>query len=209
MHLRHIDALDQARAAIEREVGLGLESLRQAATLPSKMAGSSAVSAHVVVAEVGIDMPRFATPGELLSCAGRCPAKDESTSKRRGTRLRRDGKWLETTPAQAAWSAVKVKFKRSDSQAQFHRPPARRGAKKVIIATAASLLTAARARWEVFHFRSAVIARAASVWRARYASSFARSTGFSFASIATANKAAFAAPATPIAKVATGIPFGI
>ena len=59
------------------------------------------------------------------------------------------------------------------------------------------------------HFRSADIARAASVWRARKASSFARSAASSWASIATANRAALAAPATPIAKVATGMPRGI
>ena len=56
---------------------------------------------------------------------------------------------------------------------------------------------------------SAVIARAASVWRRRYASSLARSAASPLASIATANSAALAAPALPMAKVATGMPLGI
>src|SRR5947208_17054260 len=56
--------------------------------------------------------------------------------------------------------------------------------------------------WGVVHFKSADIARAASVWRARYASSLARSAASSLASIATANSAALAAPDVPIAKVA-------
>jgi len=59
------------------------------------------------------------------------------------------------------------------------------------------------------HFSSALIARAASVWRARYASSRSRSPASPAASRATANSAAFAAPALPIAKVATGMPLGI
>jgi hypothetical protein len=42
---------------------------------------------------------------------------------------------------QAAWAAVKVKG--SYLQAQFHRLRARRGAKKAIIAVAASMLTSA------------------------------------------------------------------
>ena len=141
VHLSHIDALDKAIAAIEKEVGLGLEPFRQAVKLLSTMPGLSEVSANVVVAEIGIDMSRFATPGHLLSWACMCPRNDESAGKRPSTRLRRGGKWLKTTLVQAAWSAVKVKG--SYLQAQFHRLRARRGAKKAIIAVAASMLTAA------------------------------------------------------------------
>ena len=141
VHLSHIDALDKAIAAIETEVGAGLAPFRQAAKLLSTMPGLSAVSANVVVAEIGIDMSRFATPGHLLSWACMCPRNDESAGKRRSTRLRRGGKWLKTTLVQAAWSAIKVKG--SYLQAQFHRLRARRGAKKAIVAVAASMLTAA------------------------------------------------------------------
>ena len=141
LHLGHIDALDQAIATIEKEVGLGLEPFRAAAKLLSTMPGLSAVSSHVIVAEIGIDMSRFATPGHLLSWACICPRNDESAGKRRSTRLRRGGKWLKTTLVQAAWAAVKVKG--GYLQAQFHRIRARRGAKKAIIAVAATMLTAA------------------------------------------------------------------
>jgi transposase len=140
LHLAHVDVLDQAIATIEQEVGRGLEPFRQAAKLLSTMPGLSAVSANVVVAEIGIDMSRFATPGHLLSWACLCPRNDESAGKRRSTKLRRGGKWLKTTLVQAAWSAVKVKG--SYLQAQFHRLRARRGAKKAIIGVAASMLTA-------------------------------------------------------------------
>ncbi|HEU0277727.1 MAG TPA: IS110 family transposase [Rhodanobacteraceae bacterium] len=141
LHRDHIDALDKAIAGIEKELGLGLESFRHAAKLLSTMPGLSAVSANVVVAEIGIDMSRFATPAHLLSWACMCPRNDESAGKRRSTRLRRGGKWLKTTLVQAAWAAIKVKG--SYLQAQFHRLRARRGAKKAIIAVAASMLTAA------------------------------------------------------------------
>ena len=141
LHLDHIETMDKAIAAIEQEVGIGLEPFRQAAQLLSTMPGISAVSANVLVAEIGIDMSRFATPAHLLSWACLCPRNDESAGKRRSTRLRRGGKWLKTTLVQAAWSAVKVKG--SYLQAQFHRIRTRRGAKKAIIAVAASMLTAA------------------------------------------------------------------
>ena len=109
LHLGHIDALDQAIAAIETEVGLGLEPFRHAARLLSTMPGLSSVSANVIVAEIGIDKTRFATPAHLLSWACLCPRNDESAGKRRSTRLRPGGKWLKTTLVQAAWAAVRVK----------------------------------------------------------------------------------------------------
>jgi transposase len=141
LHLGHIDALDAAIAAIEKEVGLGLEPFRQAARRLSTMPGLNAVSASVVVAEIGLDMSRFKTPGHLLSWAGMCPRNDESAGKRRSTRLRHGGNWLKTTLVQCAWAAVRVKG--SYLQAQFHRVRARRGAKMAILAVAASMLTAA------------------------------------------------------------------
>jgi transposase len=141
LHLGHIDALDAAIAAIEKEVGLGLEPFRQATRRLSTIPGLNAVSASVVVAEIGLDMSRFKTPGHLLSWAGMCPRNDESAGKRRSTRLRHGGNWLKTTLVQCAWAAVRVK--RSYLQAQFHRVRARRGAKKAILAVAASMLTAA------------------------------------------------------------------
>jgi transposase len=141
LHLGHIETLDQTIASIEKEVGQGLEPFRQAAKLLSTMPGLSEVSANVVVAEIGIDMSRFATPGHLLSWACLCPRNDESAGKRRSTRLRRGGVWLKTTLVQAAWAAIKVKG--SYLQAQFQRLRARRGTKKAIVAVAASMLTAA------------------------------------------------------------------
>ena len=59
------------------------------------------------------------------------------------------------------------------------------------------------------HLSWALIARAASVWRARYASSRPRRPASPEASRATAKSAALAAPALPIANVATGMPLGI
>lgn len=140
LHLDHIKTLDAAIGAIDQEVGLGLESFRQAAKLLTTIPGLSSVSANVVVAEIGIDMARFATPPHLLSWACLCPRNDESAGRRRSTRLRPGGNWLKTTLVQAAWAAVKVKG--SYLQALFHRIRSRRGAKKAIIAVAASMLTA-------------------------------------------------------------------
>ena len=141
LYLSHIDALNAAITNIEKEVGLGLEPFRESAEHLTTMPGLSAVSASVLIAEIGVDMSRFKTAGHLISWAGLCPRNDESAGKRRSTRLRHGGNWLKTTLVQAAWAAVRVKG--GYLQAQFHRLRARRGAKKAILAIAASMLAAA------------------------------------------------------------------
>lgn len=140
LHLDHIDAVDRAIGDLEKEVGLGLQPFRHAVKLLSTIPGLSDVSATAVIAEIGIDMSRFATPAHLVSWACMCPRNDESAGKRRSTKLRPGGNWLKTVLIQAAWSGVKVK--NGYLQALFHRIRARRGSKKAILAVAASILTA-------------------------------------------------------------------
>jgi transposase len=49
------------------------------------MPGVSELTAHVLVAEIGVDMARFPTAGHLVSWATMCPRNDESAGKRRST----------------------------------------------------------------------------------------------------------------------------
>ncbi|CBW74524.1 Transposase [Mycetohabitans rhizoxinica HKI 454] len=54
------------------------------------------------MAEIGIDMTRFADSAHLISWAGLCPRNDESAGKRRSTRVRKSGTWLKTALVTAA-----------------------------------------------------------------------------------------------------------
>lgn len=141
LHLGLVDALDAALTEIDDRVGKSLEPIRASVRLLTTMPGISDLVANVVVAEIGIDMSRFPTSGHLISWAGLCPRNDESAGKRRSTRVRKSGTWLKTTLVTAAWASVRVRG--SYLQAQFLRLRARRGAKKAILAVAASMLTAA------------------------------------------------------------------
>jgi transposase len=141
VHLELVAALEQALADIDATVGKALASIHESARLLSTMPGISDVTAHVIVAEIGVDMTRFASDAHLRSWAGFCPRNDESAGKRRSTRVRKGAPWLKTTLVTAAWAAVRVK--ESYLQSQFHRLRARRGAKKAILAVASSMLTAA------------------------------------------------------------------
>ena len=140
LHLDQIAALDSGITAIEREVSAQLEPFLAAVELIKTMPGVADTVAHVVIAEIGIDMSRFPDAAHLRSWAGMCSRNDESAGKRRSTRLRKGAPWLKTNLVQAAWAAVKVKG--SYLRALFLRVKARRGAKKAIIAVAASMLTA-------------------------------------------------------------------
>jgi transposase len=141
VHLKLVATLEQAIADIDATVGKALASVHESARLLTTMPGISDVTAHVIVAEIGVDMTRFATDAHLRSWAGFCPRSDESAGKRRSNRVRKGAPWLKTTLVSAAWAAVRVK--ESYLQAQFHRLRARRGAKKAILAVASSMLTAA------------------------------------------------------------------
>lgn len=140
VHLDQIEALDRAIEAIEAEVDTGLVPFRAAAELLTSIPGISDTVAHVVIAEIGVDMARFPTAGHLLSWAGLCPRNDESAGKRRSTRVRKGAPWLKTTLVQAAWAATRAKG--TYLRAQFLRLRSRRGPGKAIIAVAASMLTA-------------------------------------------------------------------
>ncbi len=141
VHLEIVGALQQAMADIDAQVGKALAPIQQSARLLTTMPGVSDVTAQVLVAEIGVDMARFPSAAHLVSWTGLCPRSDESAGKRRSTRLRAGAPWLKTALVTAAWGAVRMKD--TYLQAQFHRIRARRGAKKAIVAVAASMLTAA------------------------------------------------------------------
>ncbi|HET8699420.1 MAG TPA: IS110 family transposase [Gammaproteobacteria bacterium] len=140
VHLELVVALEQALTEIDAAVGKNLAPIQDSARLLMTIPGISEVTSHVILAEIGVDMARFPTAAHLLSWATFCPRNDESAGKRRSTRVRKGGTWLKTTLVTAAWAAVRVKG--SYLQSQFLRLKARRGAKKAIMAVAASMLTA-------------------------------------------------------------------
>ena len=138
----HLDQLEHLEAAVrDLEARADQQPFRAATELLKTIPGVSGVTARVIVAEIGDDMSRFPTAGNLVSWAGLCPRLDESAGKRRSTRVRHGAPWLKTVLVQAAWAAAKKRD--SYPQAQYLRLKARRGPKKAVLAVAASLLTAA------------------------------------------------------------------
>ncbi len=143
LHLDQVDSLENAVRDLEARLGDALAPFRRQVEHLKTIPGISDTAAHVIAAEIGLDMSRFPTAGHLISWAGLCPKMDESAGKRRSTRVRKGAPWLKTTLVSAAWAAARRKT--GYLRTQFLRIKSRRGAKKAIMAVAASMLTA------VFH----------------------------------------------------------
>jgi transposase len=140
LQLKQIDSLDEAILTIDQQVETDIAPFRAAVKQLISTPGIKALNAQVVLSEIGLDMSRFPSDRHLISWAGICPRNDESAGKRRSNRLRKGAPWLKTALVQSAWAAVRKKD--SYLRAQFHRIKARRGARKAIMAVAASILTA-------------------------------------------------------------------
>ena len=145
IHLGQADAIDAAVAGIDAELGDRLEPFREAAARSTTIPGVGALSAAVILAEIGPDMSRFPTAAHpwtqcVQAWAGLCPRNDESAGKRRSTRLRQGAPWLKTLLVQTAWCAARAKG--TYLRALFGRLKARRGPRKAIVAVAAAILTA-------------------------------------------------------------------
>jgi transposase len=141
LHIEQIDALENAIASIDAEVGSNLEPFREAVERLSGIPGVSELSARIIVSEIGLDMSRFPTAAHLISWAGLCPRNDESAGKRRSTRIRKGAPWLKTSLVQCGWGAARSK--NTYLRAQYYRLKAKRGGKKAAVAVAASILTSA------------------------------------------------------------------
>jgi transposase len=130
LHLDQVDSFDEAIARIDKQVSDNDQHFRAAVELLKSVPGIGSLAAEVIVSEIGIEMDRFATAGNLVSWAGLCPKNDESAGKRKSNRLKAGAPWLKTTLVQCAWGASRSKG--TYLHAQYLRIRARRGNKKAI-----------------------------------------------------------------------------
>ena len=132
--------VDAAIARMDAAVQSGQATFRALIDLLCTIPGVAALSATIILSEIGRDMSRFVTAGHLVAWAGLCPNQNESAGKRKRSRLRKGAPWLKTTLVQCAVAAIKKK--NSYYKAQFYRLCSRRGPKIAFCAVAASILTA-------------------------------------------------------------------
>jgi transposase len=144
--LRAIDEAEDRIARLSEEINRQLQPLRQQVDLLITIPGISLTLAQVLIAEVGVDMGRFATAGHLASWAGMCPGNKESAGKRQSGRTRHGDTWLKTALFMAGASAARSKG--TYLGAQFRRLVPHRGAKRATLAVGHSILVAT---WHILH----------------------------------------------------------
>lgn len=113
----------------------------EAIALLDTIPGVNERTAEVIIAEVGLDMGRFATHKHLAAWSGVAPGSNESAGKRYSGRTKPGNKTLRAALSQAAWAAGRTKD--TYLSTQFKRLVIRRGKKRAIVAVAHSIIVIA------------------------------------------------------------------
>lgn len=110
----------------------------QAVALLCSIPGISQRAAQVILAEIGCDMTRFPSAGQLASWAGMCPGNHESAGKRLSGKTRKGSPWLRKTLIEVANAAARTT--NTYLSAHYHRLAARRGRKRALVALGHTIL---------------------------------------------------------------------
>jgi transposase len=94
-------------------------------------------AAHVIVAEVGLDMTQFPTPGHLVSWTKLCPRTIQSGPKSRSGKAGKGNPYLRRVLGEAAIAASKTDTFLGE---RYRRLVRRRGKLKALVAVARSIL---------------------------------------------------------------------
>ncbi len=136
--IEHIDFLDRSIATLSADITERVCPFEAAFTILCSIPGVSGRTAEVMIAEMGVDMTRFPTPGQLCAWAGVAPASHESAGKRRPAGTRQGSTSLQIALVEAAKAASRSKG--TYYSAQYSRLAKRRGPNKATVAVAHSIL---------------------------------------------------------------------
>jgi len=139
--LDHLEHLEAAIVKLDAQVDTVMDPFACARDLLDTIPGVAKRAAEVIIAEIGVDMSVFATPGHLASWAGVCPGNNISGGKRHSGKATKGDRWLGEVLNQCAWSAARTRD--THLSAQFWRLARRIGKKKAAVAVGHSILVIA------------------------------------------------------------------
>jgi transposase len=136
--LARIDEASADIAAVEARIEQLVAPFARAVDKVAEIAGLGVIAAQAILAEIGIDMTRFPTPGHLCSWAKRAPGIKESAGRKKGRGgTGRGDPYLARILGQAA---VNVGRTNTFLGERYRRIARRRGKKRAIVAVSRSLL---------------------------------------------------------------------
>jgi transposase len=136
--LARIDRASVDIAAVEAKIEAQIAPFAQAADQLDEICGVGRTAAQVIIAEIGVDMGRFPTPGHLVSWARFAPGVKESAGKRKGKATTGHGNpYLARVLGEAAVAAGRTNTFLGE---RYRRIARRRGAKRAIVAVGRSIL---------------------------------------------------------------------
>ena len=138
--LDRIDACIAMEARLSAQIDAQVAPFRRQLDLMVTIPGVSIRAAEVLLAEIGADMARFPTAGQLASWAGMCPGNNQSGAKTRSAPARPGDPWLKAALGQIAIAASRTKG--TYLAARFRRVASRRGKKRAMVAAGHSVLIA-------------------------------------------------------------------
>ena len=136
VQLRHLEALEDEIEKLDAEVARRVEPHDEVVQAVDTIPGVGRRTAEVIVAEMGTDMDRFPTPGQLASWSGVCPGNNRSADKSKRSPTRKGNPSLRSALVEAARAAARTK---TYLGAQYRRLARRIGANRAAMAVAHSM----------------------------------------------------------------------
>ena len=136
--LARIDEAGADIAAVETRIDDLIAPFGRAVEQLDEVPGVGVTAAHVIIAEIGVDMTRFPTAAHLCSWARFAPGVKESAGKKKGRGTTGHGnRYLGRVLGEAAVAAGKTDTFLGE---RYRRIARRRGTKKAIVAVGRSIL---------------------------------------------------------------------
>jgi len=135
--LLHVKWLQRQIVTIDGQIVAAMKPYQEEWKLLQTIPGFDILSAAMLLAEIGVDMGRFAGRDRLCSWAGMCPGNQESAGKRKSGRTRKGNAYVRSLLCEAANSARKTQ---SQFQGLYKGLVIRRGHKRAIVAVGHKIL---------------------------------------------------------------------
>src|SRR5262249_33284244 len=129
--LDHLRFLERSIEQLDQEVERARTPFAMHLALLDQIPGIDKVAAVAILAEIGAEMRRFPTAGQLCSWAGVCPGNKQSGGRRLSSATTKGNVWLRRMLDEVAWAAIHERS--SVFRARYYRLKPRLGTQQALV----------------------------------------------------------------------------